>query len=38
MRPLDGDCDGTAAYDIGAYEYQPVSYDSFVYLPAVLKN
>jgi hypothetical protein len=36
VRPIDGDEDGTPAYDIGAYE-RPV-YSAHVYLPAVVRT
>lgn len=34
-RPIDGDSDGLAICDIGAYEYAPLS--PFIYLPLILK-
>ena len=33
-RPVDGDLDGSAVCDMGAYEYSPYG---FVYLPLVIK-
>jgi len=35
VRPLDGDDDSVAAYDIGAFE--TLFYSEYVYLPIVLR-
>jgi hypothetical protein len=38
-RPQDGDQDGSAEYDIGAYEYPgTTSYSLYIYLPVILRS